>query len=154
MIVATGETSSTPCIHVWSVVNLEPFKVLQTFHKDGILHLKFSHDGTFLISVSVDSYYSIQIINWKTEETLAFRNTGACPIFDVLFNPYNKYEFTTVGHHNIAVWELQGRSLTRKNWIHVKPVDLPESEVPQIKVLPVITTAAYLNYHVTTKAIQ
>ncbi len=148
MIVATGETSPSPCIHVWSVVNLEPFKVLQTFHKDGILHVKFSNDGAFLVSVGADPLFSIQIINWKTEETLVFRNTGTSPIFDIIFNPYNKYEFTTVGHHNVTVWELQGRSIIRKNWVHLKsapPEDGNKSERPRF---PIITCASYLNYHV------
>jgi len=148
MIVATGETSPVPSIHIWSIVNLEPFKVIQTFHRDGIQHLKFSNDGVFLISISVDTFFSIQVINWKTEETVVFRNTGTFPIFDVLFNPYNKYEFTTVGPHNITIWELQGRSLTRKNWIHLKGVSEEDSNKSDKSVPKIITTAAYLNYHV------
>ena len=147
MIVATGETSPNPCIHVWSILNLEPFKVLQTFHKDGILHLKFSNDGAFLISISVDTFFSIQLFNWKTEETIVYRNTSNCPIFDVIFNPYNKYEFTTVGHHNIAIWELQGRSLTRKNWIHLQG-STQEDKGKSDQTAPILTVAAYLNYHV------
>ncbi len=138
---------------------MEPFKVLQTFHKDGILHSRFSNDGVFLVTIGADPLFSIQVFNWKNEETIAFRNTTMMPIFDIIFNPYNKYEFTTVGHHNIAIWGLQGRSLNRKKWIQLKPVvgasigpkvaeSPPGTSGSSSASYPILTCAAYLNYHV------
>lgn len=51
--------------------------------------------------------------NWRTEEIIAIRNTGQNPIFDLTINPYNKYEFVTVGYQNISIWEISGRNLLR-----------------------------------------
>lgn len=34
-IVATGEASSKPTIHIWNALNCEPLRVLNTFHKNG-----------------------------------------------------------------------------------------------------------------------
>lgn len=77
--VATGESSHSPKIHVWNVFNPEPFKVLKTYHKNGIIHITFSRDrdSSLLISVGVDVQFSIQVMNWKTEEIVGIRNTGS-----------------------------------------------------------------------------
>ena len=143
MIAATGESAPAPQIHIWKVSNLEPLKIIQASHKNGIQMLRFSNDGSLLISISVDASFSLQIINWQTEETLAFQNTGMSKIFDVLFNPYNKHEFTVVGQRSIAIWELHGRSLSRKN-----SIDLLFSQNNSPGVEPIVTCVAYLNYHV------
>jgi len=137
--VATGETSPSPCVHVWSLTTLEPLKIIKTFHKNGILNAQFSKDGVFLITIGIDLFYSIQITKWKSEEIVAFRNTDRACIFDVVFNPYDKYEFATVGYSHIAVWNIEGRTLVRKEWIHDK--DSEDSMV-------IYTAVTYFNYQV------
>jgi len=36
-LVATGESNQEPTIHIWSIISLEPFRLLQTWHKGGIV---------------------------------------------------------------------------------------------------------------------
>lgn len=104
--VATGECSQSPEIHIWNIVNTAPFKIIKTYHQNGILHLAFSRDGSLLLSVGADSQYSIQVTNWKSEDIVAMRNSGQYQIFNAMFNPYNKYEFVTCGLKNITIWDI------------------------------------------------
>lgn len=137
---ATGESSPTPSVHIWSLTTLEPLKIIKTFHKNGILNMQFSKDGVYLITVGIDMFFSVQVTKWKSEEIIAFRNTDRAFIFDVVFNPKDKSEFATVGYNNIAIWGIEGHSMCRKEWIHIK--DAKDDS------LVIFTAAAYFNYHV------
>jgi len=44
---------------------------------------------------------------------VALRNCGKEPIFDIVINPYNKYEFVTAGYKNVSTWEINGKNLLR-----------------------------------------
>lgn len=57
--VASGEASFKPSIHVWNVVNCEPFKIMPTTHKNGIIHLAFSKDSSLIVSIGMDINFSI-----------------------------------------------------------------------------------------------
>ena len=63
MVVATGESSMHPKLHIWSIVSFEPLNVLKTQHKGGISQCTFSHDGNFIATVGMDTYFSLQITN-------------------------------------------------------------------------------------------
>lgn len=80
-LIATGEVNVNPEIHVWDPQTLETLAVLCTSHKGGVLHLAFSGDGTKLISVGMDSTFSIQVFQWEQQRSIVFRNTGKLPIF-------------------------------------------------------------------------
>lgn len=56
-IVASGESSARPSIHVWNVINLEPYKILRTYHKNGIVNLAFSRDGALIVSLGMDKNF-------------------------------------------------------------------------------------------------
>ncbi|KAL4497254.1 hypothetical protein ABPG72_011189 [Tetrahymena utriculariae] len=138
--VATGESAQNPKIHIWNVFNPEPFKILKTYHKNGIIHMTFSRDrdSSLLISVGVDVQFSIQVMNWKTEEIVGIRNTGSQQIFDIIFNPYNKYEFASCGYKNITLWEMSGRNLLRKKVVNV------QEETTSTSIC--ITCLSYISY--------
>jgi len=138
MIVATGDASNTPSVHIWNIITLEPYKVLKTNHQNGILHISFSNDGDFLVTVGFEQFFSIEVRNWHTEEVIAFRNTDELPILDVKFNSYDKYEFVSCGYRNICCWKIEGRSLVRKEWIHVRETQREND--------PIFTCTAYLDY--------
>ena len=59
-IVATGEaTHNNPLIHVWDSSTMETLAILKTSHKNGILNVTFSNDGSLLASVGADKTHSI-----------------------------------------------------------------------------------------------
>ena len=111
-LIATGEVNIQPQVHVWDAQSFETVVVLQTAHKGGILHLCFSADGTKVISIGMDSTFSVQIFQWEQNRTLAFRNLGYLPVFGVKFDPYNSNKFVTCGYEHMAVWKLQGTHLS------------------------------------------
>ncbi len=59
-LVATGESNQEPTIHIWSIISLEPFRLLQTWHKGGIVQLAFSRCGKMIISIGYEKNFSIQ----------------------------------------------------------------------------------------------
>lgn len=73
MIVATGEACQNPQIHVWSTLSCGLLCKTKTYHQNGILHLKFSYDGVYLISVGHDRNYTIQVTDWKNGTIIAVR---------------------------------------------------------------------------------
>lgn len=135
---ATGETSSRPQIHIWSVRDCSPLKVIKTDHGAGIINLAFSRDGSLLISLGMDSFFSIQVTNWKTEEKIAFKNSSPNPLLDVVVNPYNKHEFAVCGFHSVQIWSIEGKSLAVKDSIEVNEGDK--------NTLPYITAIDYCFY--------
>lgn len=137
-IVATGETSESPQIHIWGVRDCSPLKVITTDHGAGIINMAFSKDGSFLVSLGMDQNFSIQVTNWKTEEKIAFKNSSPSPLLDVKFNPYNKYEFIICGYHNVQIWNIVGKSLLVKDSIEINEGDK--------NTLPYITAIDYCYY--------
>ena len=76
LVVATGEASFNPTIHVWLSHNCQQVSVLKTYHKVGISCVRFTHSDNLIISLSVDKCFSIQITNWVNRHIIAFTNTS------------------------------------------------------------------------------
>ena len=68
---------------------METEAVLNTSHKGGVLQLAFSNDGEKLVSIGMDKTFSIQVFQWKQLRTIAFRNLGFLPVFEIKFDPFN-----------------------------------------------------------------
>ena len=58
-IVATGEVANEPTIHIWNAITLETLIVLKTSHENGVLHISFSKDGEYIVSVGIDKAFSL-----------------------------------------------------------------------------------------------
>ena len=99
-------------------MSFETVQVLETSHKGGVLQLQFSADGKKIVSVGMDSAFSIQVFQWEQARTLAFRNSGYLPIFGIKFDPYNSNRFVTCGYEHMAVWKLNGTHLSCTNFQH------------------------------------
>ena len=95
---ASGEACNRPTVHIWEATTMRAIRIIRTFHKNGIINLAFSRCGQFIISLGIDKNFSISVQDWKTEEIIAIRNTGSAPIFDIIVNPFNKFEFDTSGY--------------------------------------------------------
>ena len=64
-IVATGQIGVDPEIHVWDAMSKQTLSTLKGFHKIGISALNFSCTGKFLVSLGVDSQFSLAIWRWQ-----------------------------------------------------------------------------------------
>ncbi|MBK8156509.1 MAG: hypothetical protein IPK55_11180 [Streptococcus sp.] len=58
-IVASGEVNVYPDIHIWNAQTLETLAILQTSHRGGILHIAFSPNGEYVVSIAVDKTFSL-----------------------------------------------------------------------------------------------
>lgn len=132
-VVATGETAENPSIHIWNIRDCLPMHIIQTDHGAGIINLAFSSDGSFMISLGMDKYFSIQVTDWKMEEKIAFRNSSQNPLIDIVVNPTNKYEFATCGFHKVQIWQIVGKSLLVKENIDINEGD--KNELPYISAI-------------------
>ena len=121
MIVATGEAAKHPNIHVWSVIDCSLICKLKTFNTDGVVNLKFSYDGFYLISVGLDHNYVIQVTDWKGKNVISVRSTSTSPILDIAVNPYDRGQFATCGFRQVQTWQVNGRSLELRENIEIPP---------------------------------
>jgi WD40 repeat protein len=137
-IVATGETAENPTIHLWEPRDCSPLKIIATDHGAGIINLAFSADGSFLISIGMDKYFSIQVTDWEMEQKIAFKNSSQSPLIDVVVNPNDKYEFATCGFHKVQIWQIVGKTLLVKENIEVNEGDKNQ--------LPYVTAITYSFY--------
>lgn len=113
-IIATGESNANPSIHIWDSRDCATRTVLETSHGAGIINMAFSSDGSLIISLGIDTFYSIQVTNWEQEEIIAFKNSSTNTLLDVVINPFNKNEFATCGYHKVQIWSIVGKSLLVK----------------------------------------
>jgi WD40 repeat protein len=137
-MVATGECSECPQIHIWRIQTCEPRAVIQTNHNGGIMNMAFSYCGSLIVSVGVDELFSLQVTDWAMEEIIAFRNTSKEPIIDVVVHPRDKYEFATCGDRLVQIWGISGKSIILKENVHMMIGDKNE--------LPCITCIKYMYY--------
>jgi WD40 repeat protein len=145
-IVATGESNANPSIHVWDSNDCATRAVLETSHGAGIINLAFSADGSLIISIGIDTFYSIQVTNWEQEEVIAFKNSSSNTLIDLVINPFNKNEFATCGYHKVQIWNIVGKSLLVKENVLVTEGDKNQ--------LPYITCINYIYYFVGSKIVS
>ena len=125
-LVASGEVCNNPIILVWVIETLETINIIQTGHQQGILHLVFSYNDEYLISIGFGLIYSLQIFCIKYRTSPIFCNLGNYPIFYV--KPFNSNEnnFITLGYKKITIWNIKGNMLHKIKQIEsdeVKNID-------------------------------
>lgn len=112
-LIASGEISINPSIYVWNIETLETIKILKTGHLDGILHLAFSKNGKYLVSIGNDLKFSMQIFLFEQSFTLNFINVGEFPIFEIKFFNFNEQKFITSGYRQIIIWKIKGNVIKK-----------------------------------------
>ncbi len=118
-IVATGQIGVSPVIHVWNATTLETLSILSGLHKNGICSVNFSSSGKFLVSVGLDSCFTIGVWRWK-EGVLAASHVGDFSgrrIFKAAFRPDSDTVFVSVGFKHIRFWNVAGSQLVHKKGV-------------------------------------
>ena len=49
----TGEAAENPQIHVWLIENCLNVRYLDTYHKSGIVNVKFANNSNYIFSIGV-----------------------------------------------------------------------------------------------------
>ncbi len=92
---------------------MEPVKIINTGHNNGILHLAFSCNGNYLISIAFDPTFSMQIFMIEKDFNLIFKNLGSYPIFFVKFFYSCEEKFITLGYRHAIIWKIKGNTLKK-----------------------------------------
>jgi WD40 repeat protein len=116
-IVATGETCHQPKIHIWQIETCSTITIIETFHKLGIICLKFTYGKGMIISVSVDNCSSIQVSDWHTGKVIAFRNTSTKKIIDMAVDPSDPHSFVTANVDRLDFWMISGSSIINSHFL-------------------------------------
>lgn len=99
---------------------MEALRVIKTYHANGVAKLAVSKCGSYIGSIGMDSNYSVQVTNWITDEIVAFSHTSPLPIFDLMFNPYDKSTLVTAGYANLTVWSVHSRNLVKRQIVQLE----------------------------------
>lgn len=138
LIVASSSCEFRASLDIWEVSSFNRLAMIPTGHTQAINCLKFCADGSFIGSVGVDSFFSIQVTKWSTGTVMGFRNTSNRPIIEFEFNPRDKYQFATGSYNTVSLWFIRNRSIILKNIISMNSMDKNN--------FPYATCLAYVQY--------
>ena len=109
-LVASGESGVRPAIHVWDADTLTLKATMRGFHRNSILQLDFSPDQTKLATLGNDTYHSIAIYNWQTQERLYAARSTIDPVHDIRF--LADEVVAACGRDHVNFW----KELSRGGW--------------------------------------
>jgi hypothetical protein len=69
-LIATGEMSDQPKIHVWNSRTLDNYAILKGLHKRGVHMLGFSNNDEYLVSCGLTRPSAVIIYDWKNQSVL------------------------------------------------------------------------------------
>lgn len=118
--IASGEATRNPLILVWKVETLETQHIIQTGHQQGILHLEFSKNDKYLLSIGFGLIYSLQVFCLEFLISPIFVNLGTFPIYAVKAFTSCEYKFITLGYKNITIWKIKGNTLLKVKHIETE----------------------------------
>ncbi|CAF1543885.1 unnamed protein product, partial [Adineta ricciae] len=122
-IVATGQIGENPTIRIWDPQTQRTLSVLSGKHKRGVCSLSFSTSGKFLLSVGVDTPYTIAVWRWEEGLNIACSVASEERIFRALFRPNSDTQFVSVGVKHLKFWSLAGNTLVEKKAVITKTAD-------------------------------
>jgi len=109
-VAATGDLGEVPTIRIWSMDTLATEVVLEGFHRRAIAHLKFSTDGSKLVSTGQDRYHSFAVYDWANKQILVHAESFENKSLFIDFNP-NGTGLIHCGNEIVRFWDFQGRNL-------------------------------------------
>jgi microtubule-associated protein-like 6 len=99
-------------IFVWDIEKKEQVAHFNDFHLRAIVLLRFSPDGTLLLSVGQDDDNSLAIHDWQANRLIATSNIDKAKVNGAAWASND--EFCTVGNKHIKFWKLNGRNALGK----------------------------------------
>ena len=121
MIAATGELvedNSFPAIYIWNVETKDILAQLQGFHTSAIRHLKFSPNGSKLLSIGEDVNHSFALYDWMSNQIIASSIVCKNQITGCDFK--GEYEFVISTVNSVKFWSVNGYNCLCTNGVMEK----------------------------------
>ena len=112
VLVATGEKAfvGKPAkIYLWQVDSKAIVACMTTSGTGGVIKLKFSPEGSRLVSVSNDEMHTVDVFDIPSGRLLTSVPSESRAIIDICFK--NENEFASVTNTGVRFWEFRGRNL-------------------------------------------
>lgn len=115
---ASGEAGRLPKVLVWTTGGPEAGKgpevvaCLKGFHKDGVAHVSWSHDGELLLTVGATGFHCVAVYKWRTSDLVFSAQASEHPILDAVWS--NPNQFVTCGVNHIHFWTKDGVQAYRR----------------------------------------
>ncbi|CAF1609867.1 unnamed protein product [Rotaria magnacalcarata] len=122
-IIASGEIGENPTIHIWNPQTTQTISVLSGKHRRGVCSLSFSTSGKLLLSVGVDTPFTIVVWRWKEGINVATAIASEERIFRALFRPNSDTHFVSVGVKHLKFWSIAGNTLVDQKALMTTMVD-------------------------------
>eukprot|EP01022_Parablepharisma_sp_SALTPOND_P009431 TRINITY_DN1391_c0_g1_i1.p1 TRINITY_DN1391_c0_g1~~TRINITY_DN1391_c0_g1_i1.p1 ORF type:complete len:2151 (-),score=139.11 TRINITY_DN1391_c0_g1_i1:21-6473(-) len=113
MIAATGELVDEfelAEIYVWNIETKDILACLKGFHINAVRHLKFSPNGSKLLSIGDDKDHSFALYDWMSNKVIASAKVDRGEVTSCDFK--SDSEFVTCGVKHIKFWTVTGYNLT------------------------------------------
>ncbi|GAB6033016.1 hypothetical protein CHUAL_012208 [Chamberlinius hualienensis] len=107
-IVASGQLSGQPIVHVWSAKTLSTIALLKVNNSTGIRCLSFSSCGQLLLGLTYDDV----IVIWRwSQGILIIEVQNQKPIIDIKFRYNSDKSIVSVGKKHVKFWTIVGGKL-------------------------------------------
>ncbi|OQR90411.1 microtubule-associated protein [Thraustotheca clavata] len=108
-IIASGERGLRPHICIWDSTNMNLLSTIRNFHTRGIAHLAWTPDNRSLISIGMDTFHSVAIYQWPSENAIhglpQLIHTERTSRYHVLaLHPVTPKLFITCGQRHVTFW--------------------------------------------------
>lgn len=113
-IVATGTKSTfmktkLVDIYVWNVSTQEVLARLTGFHRGAVGCLRFSPDGSKLLTIGQDEQHSVAVYDWANQVLLATTKIGTESVSDAAWE--NDTSFMTSGSKLVQFFTMAGKNI-------------------------------------------
>jgi WD40 repeat protein len=109
---------SEPEIYVWNTADPRSAKdtrIIKDFHKQGIRLVRFSPQGSSLLTIGKDKFNNLAIYDWENERILCSSKVDKALVCDADWQ--DETSFVTVGRKHIKFWQIKLSSATAVNGV-------------------------------------
>lgn len=99
-------------LFVWDAQTQQVIKRLNGFHRRAVKVVRFSPDGTLLLSTGEDDDHSVAVYNWQSGSLVCSAKVDKAAVMYAAW--FNNNEFVTVGVSHVKFFTIKGSKIDSK----------------------------------------